>query len=87
MKWVRFEAKVLFLDLADVSRATEALAMFDCEVEIDHDAIDDHGPTVFGMVTGTTELGEDDLGDWLVSIVGPFGGDVVEWGFSHARLR
>jgi hypothetical protein len=87
MKWARFEAEVRFLDPADVPRATEALAAFDCEFEIDHDAIDDCGPTVFGMVTGTTELGEDELGDWLASIVGPFGGDVVGWGFSHARLR
>jgi hypothetical protein len=84
MTWNRFEAEILFLDPNNVPRAVEALAAADCEFEIDHDAIDPCGPTVFGMVTGTTELGENDIGDWLLAIVDPLGGDVVQWGFSRA---
>ena len=82
--WNRFEAEILFLNPNDVPPAVEALAAVGCEFEIDHDAIDPCGPTVFGMVTGTTELGENDIGDWLLAIVDPLGGDVVQWGFSRA---
>jgi len=44
--------------------------------------IDDCGPTVFGWTTGSTELSEDDLADWLLAIVDPLGGDVIEWGYA-----
>jgi hypothetical protein len=77
----RFAAEVLFLDPSKVPRAVEALAAVDLEYEIDHDAIDPCGPTVFGMVTGNTELDEGDIAGWLQIIVGPFTGDVVEWGY------
>jgi len=56
MTWNHFEAEILFLNPADVPRAVEVLAAVGCEFEIDHDAIDDHGPTVFGWATGTTAL-------------------------------
>jgi hypothetical protein len=49
----------------------------DCEFEYDPDAIDECGPTVFGLVTGTTELDENELHDWLLGVISP--GDVVEW--------
>jgi hypothetical protein len=26
---------------------------------------------------------EDDIGDWLLAIVDPLGGDVVQWGFKR----
>src|SRR5215813_5512478 len=78
----RFEAEILFLNPNDVPRAIGALAAVGCEFEIDHGAIDDHGPTIFGWATGTTELSVHDLGDWLASIVEPFGGDVCEWGYA-----
>jgi hypothetical protein len=77
----KFEAEVLFLHPDDVPRGVEALAAAGCEFEIDHDAIDEYGPTVFGRVTGTTELGESDIGDWLLAIVDPLNGDVVQWGY------
>ena len=82
MRWKRFTAEVLFLKPNDVPRAIEALAAADCEFEYNPDAIDDCGPTVFGTVTGTTELldGERAFHDWLVGIIGPFSGDVCEWG-------
>jgi hypothetical protein len=79
----RFAAEVLFLDPNDVPRATAALAAAGCDYAIDYDAIDPCGPTVFGMVTGATELAEGDIGQWLTDIVDPFGGDVVEWGYGE----
>src|SRR5262249_336859 len=86
------EAEVLFLDPADVPNATEALEMFGFRYEVDPDVIDEHGPTVFGWLTGTTELSENELGDRLLDIVAPLGGDVVTWGYvqkpvadSHVR--
>jgi hypothetical protein len=82
--WNHFEAEILFLDPNAVPRGIEALAAAGCEFKIDHDAIDPLGPTVFGWVSGVTELNEDDLGDWLLAIVDPLGGDVVQWGFTRA---
>jgi hypothetical protein len=76
----KFAAEVLFLDPADVAHATEALAAVGCDYTIDRDAIGDY-PTVFGIVTGTTELKQDAIGDWLLDILGPLGGDTVEWGY------
>src|SRR5262245_7211977 len=81
--WKRFEAEILFLDPNDVPRGVEALAAAGCEFEINHDAIDEHGPTVFGWATGTTALSESEIGDWLLAIVDPLGGDVVQWGFAE----
>lgn len=75
----RFAAEVLFLRPDDVPRAAAALAAVDCDFDIDYDAIDDYGPTVWGMVTGVTKLDELEIGDWLHSIVDPHGGDVVAW--------
>jgi hypothetical protein len=71
--WNRFEAEILFLNPNDVPPAVEALAAVGCEFEIDHDAIDPCGPTVFGWVAGATELSEDDIGDWLLACVMPNG--------------
>jgi hypothetical protein len=65
----------------DVPRAIEALGAVDCEFEYDPDTIDDFGPTVSGTITGTTELDEDEIGDWLMGIIKPFRGLLVEWGF------
>jgi hypothetical protein len=77
----QFAAEVLFLRPADVEPTVAALTELGCEFAVDHDAIDDHGPTVFGWVTGTTELHKTDIGNWLQAIVQPLGGDVVQWGF------
>jgi hypothetical protein len=79
----RFAAEVLFLNPNDVPRATEALAAVDCEFEINHQACDPYGPTMFGTLVGTTELDEDELGNWLLDTVRPLGGDVVEWGYGE----
>jgi hypothetical protein len=79
----RFAAEVLFPDPNDVPRAVEALAAVDCEYEIDWNVIDPEGPTVTGMVTGTTELDEAKIGAWLGTIVIPVGGDVVEWSYGE----
>lgn|SRR5262249_30845679 len=86
----KFEAEVLFLDPTNVPLAVKALADVDCKFEINLDAVDEHGPTVFGTVTGMTELSEDDVGWWLCRVITPFSGDVVTWGLTSlimARQR
>src|SRR5205814_1390761 len=77
----RFTAWILFLDPNDAPGAIATLLTAGCEFQYDPDAIDDYGPTVFGTVTGTTELDENGLYDWLMDIIGPLTGDVAEWGF------
>jgi hypothetical protein len=77
--WKRFAAEILFLNPDDVPDAIEALAAAGCEWEYEPEAIDDHSPAVFGMVTGTTELDQAAVGDWLRKIIDPLGGDVVQW--------
>jgi hypothetical protein len=77
----KFAADVLFLDPANVAPAVAALASFGFHFKSNPDAVDPCGPTVFGMLRGTTTLSEDDLGDQLLRIIDPFGGDVIEWGF------
>jgi hypothetical protein len=79
----RFAAMVLFHDPNDVSRAVASLAAVGCEYTIDPESVDPCGPTVFGMVTGTTELDDDDLHGWLLDILCSRGGDVIEWGYER----
>jgi len=76
-----FEAEALFLNPDDVPNAIKALAMFGFTYTVDPEAIDEHGPTVFGWITGTTGLSDDDLGDRLLDIVTPLGGEIVTWGY------
>jgi len=78
----RFAAEILVRDIADLPRVRAALAAVGCSYEIDTDANGDP-PTVFGMVTGTTELKQDAIGDWLLDIVWPVGGNVVEWSYGE----
>jgi hypothetical protein len=78
----KFQAEVLFRH-ADAMRAVAALAAVNCIYEINVGVVDDDYR--FGWVRGVTELSEDALGDWLTNIVGPFGGDVVEWCLVHLR--
>jgi hypothetical protein len=78
----RFTAEVLFLNRNDVPRAVEALAAADYEFEYTADAIDDCG-TVFGWVTGVTNLDSDRLAEWLDGIIGLFSGSVIGWGFGE----
>jgi hypothetical protein len=90
VSWDRFEAEILFLDPDQAPHGIAALAAAGCEFKYDPDAIDECGPTVFGMVTGVTELDEDKLHRWLTSIIDPFSGDVLEWGLvnlTEARRR
>ena len=86
----QFEAEILFLYPDDVAPAVAAIVAADVEFKVDPTAIDEHGPTVFGWATGTTELDENALGDWLSALVDPLGGDVVTWclcALRDARLR
>jgi hypothetical protein len=80
----RFEAEILFLNPDDAPRAAEALAAVNCDFEVDHEAIDPDSSAIFGWATGSTELDESDLADWLHAIVEPLGGDLVQWGFRRA---
>jgi hypothetical protein len=77
-----FAAEVLIRDPANVPRVREALAAVGCIYVIDADANGDP-PTTFGMATGTTELKQNDIGSWLLGIVWPVGGDVVEWSYGE----
>ena len=77
VKWKRFEAEVLFLCPEEAPPAIAALAAAGLEFNHDREAIDDYGPTVFGWVTGTTELDDGQLPDWLQCIIDP--GDVIQW--------
>ena len=43
---------------------------------------DPYEDTAFGMISGHTELAEDDIGDWVQKIIAPFNGDVLSWGFA-----
>jgi hypothetical protein len=75
-----FEAEVLFRFTTVVpSAAAEALAA----LGLHYETIPTEDPgedTAFGLVRGMTELGENELGSWLLHIVVPFDGDVVQWG-------
>jgi hypothetical protein len=79
----RFAAEILFLNPADVPAAAAALATAGCKYETDPDARDSDSDAVFGMITGTTELPENEIGDWLSTIVDPLGGDVDEWRYGE----
>jgi hypothetical protein len=77
-----FSAEALFLDPADVPLAVAQLEAAGCQFQVYPDAVDPCGPTVFGRISGTTELGsEHELGDWLMEIVHALSGDVDEVGF------
>jgi hypothetical protein len=72
----QFEAEVLFPH-ADAARAVETLAAIGCTYDINTDIADED--YVFGWARGAIELDEMEIGDWLIGIVEPFGGDVIEW--------
>jgi hypothetical protein len=80
---MQFAAEVLFPSFDAVPDAAEALAAAGCSYEIDHNTFDPDSSYVFGFVVGTTELAEIDIGRWVSRIVGPHGGDVVEWAYGE----
>jgi hypothetical protein len=77
----RMEAEILFLNPNFVNPGVAALIELDFEVEV-LDWIDPHGPTVWIKAYITSELDEYKFLDWMLSIVGPLGGDVVEAGLA-----
>jgi hypothetical protein len=83
MMATQFEAEILFLDPADVPDAAQVLAALGWNLQVNHEAIDACGPTVFCWVTGPSELSENDLGTQLREILDPLGGDLIEWGYAH----
>jgi hypothetical protein len=78
-----FAAEILFLDPRRVPDAVTELEAHGCAYQEDPDAIDDYGPTEFGMVTGWTALSLDELGSWVGDIIDRFGGDVVQWNYGE----
>ena len=75
----RFEVEVLFRFTAVVpSAASEALAA----LGLHYKTIPTEDPeedTAFGVISGKTTLDEDKLIAWLLHVVAPFDGDVVQW--------
>jgi hypothetical protein len=78
-----FAAEILFLDPDDVPGAKAVLAAVGCDLTIDPDAKDPYSDAAFGMVVGASELSENDLGDWLTTILRGHGADLVGWGFGE----
>jgi len=79
-----FKAEVLFLSPDVVPDAMQTLAGLGFHFAVDHSAVDPYGDTVFGVLSGTTELTEDDLSDRLLKILDAFDGDAdcIEWGYA-----
>src|SRR5262249_21011683 len=84
----RFTGEILFLDPRRVPHAIAELAAHDIEFKVNPDAVDPCGPTVFGEVTGTTELDENELWTWLERLVEKHDGDICELGLDDTtRIR
>jgi len=84
----RFAAEVIFTNPGDVPNVRAVLADADCELTIDYDAIDDYSNYQWGMITGTTELAEEDIASWLEDLVqGTVSPNhmmnIVEWGYGE----
>jgi hypothetical protein len=74
-----FEAEILFRFTTVVpSAAAEALTA----LGLHYETIPTEDPdedTAFGLVSGMTTLGENELDAWLLHVITPFDGDVVQW--------
>jgi hypothetical protein len=80
----KFAAEVLFRGSDHAAKAQVALAAKGIVCEIDPDLRDPAGTDYrWAMVSGETEVTDENaIGIWLHDIVGPFEGDVIEWGFA-----
>jgi hypothetical protein len=76
-----FSADVLFLNPNRLPAGVASLKAAGCDWEAYPGVIDPFGPTVFGRVTGMTDLPLDRIHTWLTGLIGQFRGDVYEWGF------
>jgi hypothetical protein len=80
----RFAAEVIFPNPCALAAAAVALAKLELACKRDPDARDPAGTDyVWAMVSGSTELAEDAIAEWLSPLVWPFGGDIVEWGYGE----
>jgi hypothetical protein len=79
----QFAAEVLFLSPVHAAEAQVALATKGIVCEIDPDFRDPAGTDYrWAMVSGETKIiDEIAIGNWLIDLVGPFAGDVLEWHF------
>ena len=74
-----FEAEVLFRFTTVVpSAAAEALTALGLHYQTTPTEDPDED-TAFGLVSGKTTLSEDKLIAWLLHVIAPFEGDVVQW--------
>jgi hypothetical protein len=74
-----FEAEVLFRFTTVVpNAAAEALTALGLHYET-VPTEDPEEDTAFGVISGKTTLDEDKLIAWLLHVVAPFDGDVVQW--------
>ena len=79
----RFAAEIIFPNPAALDDAAAALAALGLDCKRDPDAIDLESSYAWAMVSGSTELAEDAIAEWLSPLVWPFGGDIVEWGYGE----
>jgi hypothetical protein len=80
----QMEVEVLFLDPNAVGPSSAVLSEHGFDVEV-LDWTDPHGPTVWLKGRIMSELDEDRFFDWVMSIVEPLHGDVVEAGLSNPQ--
>ena len=87
------QAEILFLDPNDVAPGIAALLVEGFNVER-LDWVDPYGPTVWVMARIDSDRIPDDCNlfppeppdrffEWVVNIIAPLNGDVVEAGFAH----
>jgi hypothetical protein len=72
------EAEILFLDPNHVNAGTAALTAQGFDVEV-LDWVDPYGPTVWIKARITTDI-DDRFMDWVMKLIAPLGGDLVEAG-------
>jgi hypothetical protein len=73
-------AEVMFLNPLDVRPAIAELNELGFKLEVLENLIDPYGPAVWIETWGESNLSEDQFFDWIMSIVEPLGGDVLEAG-------
>jgi hypothetical protein len=82
-----FDAGVMFDNPEDAAKGAAALQASGYKLTLNPDLKDEHEgviltPSVYGVIRGMTVLTEEEIEGELEEIVAPFGGQVVETGYS-----
>jgi hypothetical protein len=77
-------AEIIFLNPNDMNPAIAELTELDFDVEFLVDWIDDESSAVWIKACVLSELDPSGFFHWIMSVVEPLGGDVVEVGLSSA---